>query len=132
MAAPPEVKPTQAACKADLKAWSASKTGTLTITELNERMNAMFACADLSKKHEKQARGYLDEFYRTHSELANRAFNFITRHGLSEQFGVEENGTSSSQGVVHHRCQRTMRFGGWRVLAYRSFGEIACTATTVA
>ncbi|MFI5059336.1 MAG: hypothetical protein ACHQLQ_14270 [Candidatus Acidiferrales bacterium] len=94
MAAP---GPSPGVCKADLKAWAASKTETLTIKELNERMNTMFACADLSKKHEKQVRAYLGEFYRTHSELANRAFNFITRHGLAEQFGVEENGTASSQ-----------------------------------
>jgi hypothetical protein len=94
MAAP---KPSPSVCKADLKAWSASKTETLTITELNERMNTMFGCADLSKKHEKQVRAYLDEFYRTHTELANRAFNFITRHNLKAQFDEEENGVGGSQ-----------------------------------
>jgi len=97
LAAPPEAKPTLSACKMNLKEWSQQKTETLTITELNERMNIMFACADQSKKHEKQVRAYLGEFYRTHSELANRAFDFITRHGLAEQFGAEENGTSSTQ-----------------------------------
>ena len=81
----------------DLKEWSQQRTETLTITELKERMNIMFACADQSKKHEKRVRAYLGEFYRTHSELANRAFDFITRHGLAEQFGAEENGTSSAQ-----------------------------------
>jgi hypothetical protein len=90
-------EPGPSVCKADLKAWSASKTETLTITELNEHMKIMFACADQSKKHEKQVRAYLAEFYRTHGELANRAFDFITRHGLAEQFGAEENGTSSTQ-----------------------------------
>jgi hypothetical protein len=60
-------------------------------------MNTMVACADLSKKHEKQVRAYLEEFYRTHSELANRAFDFITRHGLAEQFGEEENRVSTTQ-----------------------------------
>jgi hypothetical protein len=97
MAAPPEAKPLSSACKLDLKEWSRQKTETLTITELNERMNIMFACADQSKKHEKQVRAYLGEFYRTHSELANRSFDFITRHGLAEQFGAEENGTSRPQ-----------------------------------
>lgn len=97
MASPQEVKPTSSACKADLKEWSQQKTEMLTITQLNERMNTMFACADQSKKHEKQVRAYLGEFYRTHSEMANRAFDFITRHGLAEQFGAEENGNSSTQ-----------------------------------
>ena len=99
MASPPEVKPTSSACKVDLKEWSQQKTETLTITQLNEHMNIMFACADQSKKHEKQVRAYLGEFYRTHSELANRAFDFITRHGLAEQFGTEENGSSSTQAL---------------------------------
>jgi hypothetical protein len=96
-AAPPEAKPTPSACKMNLKEWSQQKTETLTITELRERMNTMVACADLSKKHEKQVRAYLEEFYRTHSELANRAFDFITRHGLAEQFGEEENRVSATQ-----------------------------------
>jgi hypothetical protein len=96
-AAPPEAKPTPSACKMNLKEWSQQKTETLTITELRERMNTMVACADLSKKHEKQVRAYLEEFYRTHSELANRAFDFITRHGLAEQFGEEENRVSTTQ-----------------------------------
>jgi hypothetical protein len=95
MAAPPDVKPTSSACKVDLKEWSQQKTETLTIPELNEHMNIMFACADLSQKHEKQVRAYLGEFYRTHTELANRAFNF--RHGLAEQFGAEENGSPTAQ-----------------------------------
>jgi hypothetical protein len=34
MAAPPEVKPTLATCKVDLKEWSQQKTETLTITQL--------------------------------------------------------------------------------------------------
>ena len=107
LAASPEVKPTLATCKLDLKEWSQQKTETLTITQLNERMNIMFACADVAKKHEKQARSYLDEFYRTHSELASRTFDFITRHGLAEQFKAEENGVlatqaPSSAGVTEH------------------------------
>ena len=93
--AAPEPKPTAAVRKAGLRAWSATKTETLTITELNDRMNVMFACADLSKKHEKQARAYLDEFHRIQAELAKRAFDFITRHGLAEQFGKEENRVST-------------------------------------
>jgi hypothetical protein len=80
MAATPAVKPTQAACKANLKEWSQQKTEMRTIAELQERMNTMIACADVAKKHEKQARSYLDEFYRTHAELANRAFDFT--HGM--------------------------------------------------
>lgn len=97
LAAPPEAKPTLSGCKMNLKEWSQQKTETLTITQLKERMNTMFACADQSKKHEKQVQAYLGEFYRTHSELANRAFDFITRHGLAEQFGAEENGPSTAQ-----------------------------------
>jgi hypothetical protein len=97
MAAPPDAKPTPSACKADLKDRSQQKIEALTITQLNEHMNMMFACAELSKKHERESRAYLDEFYRSHAELANRAFNFITRHGLAEQFGAEENGASGTQ-----------------------------------
>jgi len=97
MAAPDE-KPTPAVCKADLKAWSGSKTETLTVDQIMTRMNELFACADASKKHEKRMRAYLDEFYRTHSELANRAFDFITRHDLKGQFDEEEkDGTKLKQ-----------------------------------
>ena len=93
---PPDPKPTQAVCKADLKAWSVQKTETLTLAEINVRMNEMVACADLAKKHEKRMRTYLDEFYRTHSELAQRAFDFIVRHDLGGQFKEEENGASEN------------------------------------
>jgi hypothetical protein len=44
--AAPDTKPTLAVCKADLKAWSAQKTETLTIQEIDTRMNEMIACAD--------------------------------------------------------------------------------------
>jgi hypothetical protein len=97
--AAPETKPTPAVCKADLKAWSASKTEGLTIEEITARMNEMVACADEAHHHhhsDKKTRAYLDEFYRTHSELADRAFDFITRHELQAQFGEEENGASQS------------------------------------
>jgi hypothetical protein len=89
----PESKPvvTPAVCKADLRTWSVQRTETLTIAQITTRMNEMYACADQEKRHEKQMRAYLDEFYRTHSELANRTFDFIVRHGLQEQFGEEEN-----------------------------------------
>lgn len=89
--AAPQLEPTLAVCKADLKAWSAQKTESLTIKQIDERMNEMYACAERTKKHEKKMRAYLDEFYRTHSELADRAFDFIMRHSLQEQFGQEEN-----------------------------------------
>lgn len=91
-----ESKPTPAVCKADLKAWSGSKTETLTIEQISTRMNEMFACADEAHHHhsDKKMWAYLDEFYRTHSELANRAFDFIKRHDLEGQFGEEENGVS--------------------------------------
>jgi hypothetical protein len=92
-AAAPASKPIPAVCKADLKAWSAQKTETLTIEQLQDRMNEMYACAEQSKKHEKQVWAYLTEFYRTHSELAGRAFDFIAQHGLAKQFGEEKNGT---------------------------------------
>jgi hypothetical protein len=94
--AAPDQKPTPAVCKADLKAWSASKTETLTIQQIDTRMNEMFTCADEARRHhnDKKMWAYLDEFYRTHSELANRAFDFIKRHDLQGQFGEEENGVS--------------------------------------
>src|ERR1700733_7211257 len=95
--AAPETTPTPAVCKADLKAWSGSgpesKTETLTIEQLHTRMNEMVACADEARHHwhsDKQVLMYLDTFYRTHSELADRAFDFITRHDLQGQFGEEE------------------------------------------
>jgi hypothetical protein len=88
--AAPEASPSLTTCKSDLKAWSVQKTEALTIKQLNEHMNEMFACAQETKKHEKQMRTFLDEFYRTHSELADRAFDFITRHDLQGQFGEEE------------------------------------------
>jgi hypothetical protein len=59
LAASPETKPTSSTCKMNLKEWSQQKTETLTVSELRERMNTMVACADLSKKHEKQVRAYL-------------------------------------------------------------------------
>lgn len=92
-AAPDYPKPTPAVCKADLKAWSAQKTETLTIDQVMERMNEMYSCAEQTKK-QKKMRAYLDEFYRTHSELADRTFDFITRHDLQKQFGEEENGSA--------------------------------------
>jgi hypothetical protein len=95
MAAPDDPKPTPAVCKADLKAWSAQKTENLTVKELDQRMTEMYACAEQAKKHEKQMRIFLDEFYRNHGELSSRAFDFITRHDLQGQFGEEENGTTS-------------------------------------
>ena len=60
LATPPEAKPTSSACKMNLKEWAQRKTEMLTISQLNERMNIMLACADLSKKHEKQVRAYLE------------------------------------------------------------------------
>lgn len=87
-----EPKPTLPVCKSGLKAWSAQKTDSLTLDEINARMNEMVACANLTKKHEKKMRAYLDEFYRTHSELAGRAFDFITDHGLTEEFSQEKSG----------------------------------------
>jgi hypothetical protein len=100
---PPEPKPTPAVCKADLKAWSgsgpASKTETLTLERLQARMNEMVACADEAHHHwhsDKRVLLYLDMFYRTHSELAQRAFDFIVRHDLGGQFKEEENGASEN------------------------------------
>jgi hypothetical protein len=88
--------PTVAVCKADLKAWSASKKETLTIEAIMARMNEMYACADGSQHHrhsDKKISAYLTEFYRTHTELANRALDFIEDHGLKDQFTEEKNGT---------------------------------------
>jgi hypothetical protein len=68
---------------------------TLTIAQIMEQMNEMYACAEQQKKHEKKTHAYLDEFYRTHSELADRTFAFITRHDLQKQFGEEENGAKT-------------------------------------
>lgn len=98
-----EPKPTPAVCKADLKAWSAQKTESLTIGQIDTRMTEMVACADEAHHHhhsDKKMWAYLDEFYRTHTELANRAFDFITRHDLQGQFGEEENGVSHESASI--------------------------------
>ena len=91
--AAPEQTPTPATCKADLKAWSKSKLESLTIDQIKARMNEMVACADEAHHHhhsDKQVQTYLDEFYRTHAELADRAFDFIVNHNLRDQFYAEE------------------------------------------
>lgn len=100
--AAPEQKPTTAVCKADLKAWSGSgptsKTEALAIEQLQARMDEMVVCADEARHHwhsDKQVLLYLDVFYQTHAELANRAFDFITSHHLQAQFYEEKNGASS-------------------------------------
>jgi len=100
LASPTETKPTPSVCKADLKEWSVQKTETLTLDQINERMNTMVACADEAHHHrrsDKITMAYLNEFYRVHTELANRTFNFITRHNLKAQFDEEENGVASGQ-----------------------------------
>jgi len=100
MAMPPEEKLTPAVCKADLKEWSKQKTGTLSIEQIYVRMDMMVACADEAHHHwhsDKKVYTYLDEFYRVHTELANRSFEFITRHNLKAQFDEEENGVGSGQ-----------------------------------
>ena len=91
--AAPEQTPSPAACKADLKAWSKSNLESLTIDQIKTRMNEMVACADEAHHHhhgDKQVQTYLDEFYRTHAELADRAFDFIVNHNLRDQFYAEE------------------------------------------
>jgi hypothetical protein len=106
--AAPEAKPTPAVCKADLKAWSGSgpesKTETLTLGQLQTRMNEMVACADEANQHwhsEKRVLMYLDVFYRTHSQLADRALDFITNHNLRDQFYEEEgSGTNSESASI--------------------------------
>ncbi|MFY9754203.1 MAG: hypothetical protein WAJ92_16295 [Candidatus Acidiferrales bacterium] len=104
-AAAPDSKATPVICKANLKAWTASKTETLTIDQIMERMNTMFACADEAHHHhhsDKRVRIYLDEFYRVHTELANRTFDFITKHGLETQFREEENGAGNPQSASNN------------------------------
>jgi hypothetical protein len=98
LASPPETKPTPSVCKAHLKEWSVQKTETLTLDQINERMNMMVACADEAHHHhhsDKRTMAYLNEFYRVHAELANRTFDFITRHNLKAQFDEEENAVAS-------------------------------------
>jgi hypothetical protein len=98
MASPPEIKPNPAACKAALKEWSAQNTESLTLDQINERMNIMVTCAEEAHHHghsDKSTLAYLNEFYRIHTELANRTFDFITRHDLKVQFDEEENGAGS-------------------------------------
>jgi hypothetical protein len=100
MAAPPDARLTPAVCKANLKEWSEQKTEMLTIEQIFERMNTMVACADESHHHrhsDKKTLGYLNEFYRVHTELANRTLDFITRHNLKAQFDDEENGVRNGQ-----------------------------------
>jgi hypothetical protein len=91
--AAPEQTPTPAVCKADLNAWSKSKLESLTIEQIKTRMHEMVACADEAHHHhhsDKQVLMYLAEFSRTHSELADRAFDFIVDHNLRDQFYAEE------------------------------------------
>jgi len=100
LASPPESKLTPAVCKANLKEWTEQKTESLTIDQIFERMNAMVACADESHHHrhsDKKTLAYLNEFYRVHTELANRTLDFITRHNLKTQFNDEENGVGNGQ-----------------------------------
>jgi hypothetical protein len=94
-----------AVCKADLKAWSSMKTETLTIDQIFERMNMMVACGDQAKKakkKDKEVLAYIDEFYRTHSELGNRSLDFIKRHDLSAQFREEESRGNAAQSAEKH------------------------------
>lgn len=87
-------KPAPAVCKADLKIWSGQNTETLTIDQINTRMNEMLGCAAEAHQHRHShntVRAYLDEFYRTRTELANRAFEFIKSHGLGAKFYEEKN-----------------------------------------
>jgi hypothetical protein len=96
----PTPKPSPAVCKADLKKWSAEKIETLSNDQIFERMNMMVACGDVAKKakkKDKEVLAYVYEFYRTHSELGNRALDFIKRHDLGAQFSEEENGVSGAQ-----------------------------------
>ena len=102
--AAPDPKPTAAVCKADLKAWSGSgptsKTETLTIEQLQARMTEMVACADAAHHHwhsDKRVLMYLDVFYRTHTQLADRAFDFISNHNLRDQFYEEEGSGANSE-----------------------------------
>ena len=100
LASPPETKLTPAVCKANLKEWTEQKTESLTIDQIFERMNTMVACADESHHHrhsDKKTLAYLNEFYRVHTELANRTLDFITRHNLKAQFDEEENGVANGQ-----------------------------------
>jgi hypothetical protein len=90
--------PSLTVCKADLKTWSAVKTDTLTIDQIFERMNVMVACGDEAKKankKDKEVLAYVYEFYRTHSELGNRALDFIKGHDLEAQFRQEANGAAA-------------------------------------
>jgi len=49
------------------------------------------------RRSDKRTMAYLNEFYRVHAELANRTFDFITRHNLKAQFDQEQNGVASGQ-----------------------------------
>jgi hypothetical protein len=64
-------------------------------------MNTMVACADDAHHHHhsnKKMLAYLMGFYRVHTELADRTFDFIMRHNLQDQFREEENGVSNLKG----------------------------------
>jgi hypothetical protein len=69
----------------------------------------MQACAETSKEKEKKyekVMAYLTEFYRTHSELGNRALNFIKGHELSDQFREEENGVRPAQSAQKNDVEK--------------------------
>lgn len=100
IAAPPDAKAAPTVCKANLKEWSQEKTEPLTIDEIYVRMNMMVACADEAHHHrhsDKKTLAYINEFYRVHTELANRTLDFIARHNLKTQFNDEENGVGNGQ-----------------------------------
>jgi len=99
----PTPAPSLSACKVSLKTWSSEKIETLTLDQLFERMHTLVACADGAKKAKKKTKvvaSYLDEFYRTHTELANRTFDFIRRHDLQVEFTNEENSRSRDTAQV--------------------------------
>jgi hypothetical protein len=95
--------PSLSVCKISLKTWSSEKIEVLSLDQLFERMHTLVACADGAKKAKKKTKvvsAYLDEFYRTHTELANRTFDFIRRHDLQVEFTNEENSKSRDTAQV--------------------------------
>src|SRR6266480_885700 len=85
------------------------------LNQINERMNMMVACADEAHRHrrsDKRTMAYLNEFYRVHAELANRTFDFITRHNLKAQFDEEENGVA----IAAKQRQKRTRNGCGRMV----------------
>ena len=78
--------PTEAQCSADARAWTKDQT-TPPMAELVLRNKEMGTCGDSYGTHDLYTAVVLGNL----TELTSRTFHFVDRHGLSAQFGKEDN-----------------------------------------